>query len=68
MLLTGIALGLALALEPLIEPDFSPLFLGAVILCTWLWGTRAGILSVLLSAPSLLFLFVPPHYNLAVRS
>jgi PAS domain S-box-containing protein len=68
VLATAIALGLALLLEPLIEPDFSPLFLGAVALCAWRWETRAGLLSALLSVPSLLLLLLPPHYTLTILS
>ena len=68
VLATAIALGLSLLLEPLIEPDFSPLFLAAVALCTWRWRTRSGLLSALLTVPSLLLLWLPPHYTLTILS
>ena len=66
--LCGTALGLALLLEPWIEPDFSPLFLGAIALSTRQWGLRAGIGATVLTIPALLMLFVPPHYDMMLRS
>jgi signal transduction histidine kinase len=66
--LTGIALGLSLVLERWIEPDFSPLFLGAVALSTRRWGKRAGIVSALITIPALVILFLPPHYTLRFPS
>ncbi len=68
VLLTTGALFLSLILEPLIEPDFSPLFLGAIALCTWRWGVRAGGQATFLSALALLYLFLPPHYTLTIPS
>ncbi len=68
LLAPGGALLLSLLLEPLIEPDFSPLFLGAIALCTWRWGLRAGVLSTVVSVPSLLFMFLPPHYTMTLLS
>jgi PAS domain S-box-containing protein len=68
VLLIGGALAISLVLEPLIEPDFSPLFLCAIALGTWRWGVRAGILGTLLSGVALIFLFLPPHYTLTVPS
>ena len=65
---TAIALGLSLLLEPLLGPDFSAVFLGAVALSAWRWGLRAGMLSALLSVPSLLLLFLPPHFTLTILS
>ena len=59
LLVTAGAFLLSLVLEPFIEPDFSPLFLGAIALCTWGWGVRAGVLSTALSAASMLYLFFP---------
>jgi signal transduction histidine kinase len=65
---TAIAFLLALVLEPLIEPDFSPIFLGAIALSTWRWGMQAGVFSGILSGLALLVLFLPPHYTLAIAS
>ncbi len=68
VVVTAGALLLSLLLEPLIEPDFSPIFLGAIALCTWRWGVRSGVLSTVISAASMLYLFLPPHYSLAFLS
>jgi signal transduction histidine kinase len=66
--LGGIALAISLVLEPWLEPDFSPLFLGAVALSTRRWGKSAGVASALLTIPALLFLFLPPHNSLLLFS
>lgn len=66
--LCGTALGFALILEPWIEPDFSPLFLGAIALSTRQWGLRTGIVATALTIPALLMLFLPPHYDLTLQS
>lgn len=67
LLITG-ALLMSLILEPLIEPDFSPLFLGAIALCTWRWGVRSGVQGTFLSTLAMLYLFLPPHYTLTIPS
>jgi PAS domain S-box-containing protein len=66
--LTAAALALSLLLEPWIEPDFAPLFLGAVALSSRRWGMRAGIVSTLITIPALLVLYLPPHYTLNLVS
>jgi PAS domain S-box-containing protein len=66
--LIGAALTLSLLLEPWIEPDFAPLFLGAVALATRQWGLRAGIVGTTIAIPALLSLYVPPHYTLSFVS
>jgi signal transduction histidine kinase len=66
--LTILALEISLVLEPWIEPDFSPLFLGLVALVTRRWGKRAGIAGALLTIPAQIILFLPPHYTLVFPS
>ena len=66
--LTALGLGLSLLLEPWLEPDFSVLFLGAVALAARKWGMRAGIASELFAIPSLLMLYLPPHYTFHIAS
>jgi signal transduction histidine kinase len=66
--LGGVAFAMSLVLEPWLEPDFSPLFLGAVALSARRWGKWAGAASALLTIPALLVLFLPPHNTLQVAS
>ena len=59
---------MSLALELLIEPVFSSIFLGAIALATGRRGVGVGVLGTVLSCLSLLFLFLPPHYTLEIPS
>ena len=46
------------------RPINSPLFLAVMILCSWLFGLRVGILTAILSGISIKYFFVEPYYEL----
>ena len=52
----------------LVKPLGSPLFLGAIMLATWLFGFRAGVFATVLSGICVDFFFITPRFELAVTA
>ncbi len=58
---TGLALGLDLALRPLLHPTYEPLFLLAIAVAAILGGLGPGVLALVLSAAVVNWWFFPPE-------
>ncbi|MBD0342819.1 MAG: DUF4118 domain-containing protein, partial [Microcoleus sp. Co-bin12] len=59
-----LALILTLLIWALIKPIASPLFLIAIIICTWKFGFREGIFATILSGITIDYFFIQPQYKL----
>ena len=64
--LTAVALLLSVLLRPVLEPDFFPLFLVAVLFSSWFYGLAGGVLATVLSAATLLYFLPAPAFSLTM--
>lgn len=62
------ALLLTFAVWFLVKPLGSPLFLGAIMLATWLFGFRAGVFATVISGVCVDFFFITPRFEFAVTA
>ncbi|HXQ29971.1 MAG TPA: ATP-binding protein [Gemmatimonadales bacterium] len=66
LLPSALALGLTLQIQQLFPYPFLILFLGAVIVSSWVGGLGPGVLSVLASSVSVDYFFIPPVRSFSV--
>src|SRR5438270_5772748 len=66
--LTAVALLASVILRPLLDPNFYPLFLGAVLFSAWFYGVSGGIFATVLASAALLYFFLPPAFSFWIRS
>ena len=64
--LTALALLISVLLRPVLEPDFFPLFLVAVLFSSWFYGLAGGMLATALSAVTLLYFLPAPAFSLSM--
>lgn len=64
VVLSSLALLLSLLLWPITKPFSTPFFLMAIILNSWIFGFRAGVLSSILCAIAVDYFFVAPVFEL----
>src|SRR5579864_2792951 len=66
--LTAVALLASVLLRPLLDPNFCPLFLVAVLFSAWFYGLSGGIFATVLSSAALLYFFLPPAFSFSIPS
>lgn len=64
MVLVGLALFISVELWSILQPTPSPVFVTAIILCSWYWGMGPGLLASLLSTLLIDYYFKVPFYEL----
>jgi PAS domain S-box-containing protein len=62
--ITAVALLVSVLLRPLLEPNFFPLFLIAILFSAWHYGLIGGLSATVLSTILLLYFFMPPLFSL----
>lgn len=62
------AFGLTLVLSRYVEADVAPIYLAAVMYCSWRGGLLAGLLATALSTILRAFFFLPPAYSWSLEA
>jgi PAS domain S-box-containing protein len=65
--LTGLAIWLTLALEPLVNRTIGAFFYVAIILTSWYGGMKPAMVAVLLSTLAINYFFIAPVHQFSVR-
>jgi PAS domain S-box-containing protein len=68
LLTVAVALGISLALGPLIRPTPTSLFFVAVMVTAWYGGLRPGLVATVLSTLAINYWFLPPSYSLNIAT
>jgi two-component system, cell cycle sensor histidine kinase and response regulator CckA len=64
--LTAVALLLSVLFRPVLEPEFFPLFLVAVLFSSWFYGFAGGVMATVLSTATLLYFLLAPAFSLSM--